>query len=595
MSAILQLLDKMQIRYKKAGNNYICRCPFCKGDNELSKHNAQINETTNSLYCHSEGKLYPFISLLKLVREDIDPDEIRKKIKESAKENTEKTRRQQAKKFDTVEASLEEKGYRKTAFYPYRTPAGEFVYGKFRFQKSGDGEKDEKVIIPYSQGTEGEGYASLMGRRQIPYCLEQFGIFADPDEIWLCEGEKCTDALLAEMPGHANLVVLGFCKPSDFRGFEQLFEGKNIVIFEDNDETGKKNTKDLIEIFSNIAMTVRVVRFTDKTQGYDVADFLEEHDWNDLIKKIIEAEVVYKSPFLSVIRGSDTIEDDEEKEFILEPFIPSRGIVLFDGLGETGKSILAMQMGLCISDNIPFFGITPEVAGPVLYITAEETKQTFYKRLKKIQTGTGTTGENFYWLSILSKDFTCDTYRILSKDRGVIEKTKFYDYLKTLIRHINPVLVVLDSLINFYSLDENSSEHASVFIETLKMLIKEQNTEISFLLLHHQTKEAMKQDGNKVFRGSTVFREQSRCRFYIQKEDDIRKKILIEKLNIYTECQREYDVVLSTITETGEPCLAYIPVPVVVSRIPDNAISTNNNDDADDDDTDMVISDNDLI
>ncbi len=57
---ILEILEKNKVEIKQKGSTYVCRCPFCKADNKVKDHNAQINIDTNTLYCHTEGKLYTF-------------------------------------------------------------------------------------------------------------------------------------------------------------------------------------------------------------------------------------------------------------------------------------------------------------------------------------------------------------------------------------------------------------------------------------------------------------------------------------------------------------------------------------------------------
>ena len=58
MKKILSFLDSNGIKFKQLGQSYVCRCPICKGDNQLHKHNAQINLNFNNIYCYSEGKVY---------------------------------------------------------------------------------------------------------------------------------------------------------------------------------------------------------------------------------------------------------------------------------------------------------------------------------------------------------------------------------------------------------------------------------------------------------------------------------------------------------------------------------------------------------
>lgn len=360
------------------------------------------------------------------------------------------------------------------------------------------------------------------------------------------------------MPDSANLIALGFTKPSDFEGFESLFKDKKIIIFQDNDSTGKKNTKDLIETLKNKVEQIKVVKFNEFGQGYDVADFLEQFDWNELIERVENAEVVYQTPLQRLSFGKKTFLDKEEK-FIFEPFIPTKSVVLFDALGESGKSLFALQMCMCLVTGKPFLDLPVTKKRRVFYITAEDTDYDFNERIEKIQTALKVTDDelkNLAWISTLSSDFQCSTYSLLNETGRGIEKTEFWEYLRSIISQFSPELVVLDSLANFYGLDENNTKHALKFIETLKMLCKDHSC--SFLLIHHQTKEAMRSDGEKIFRGSGVFREQARCRFYLEKHIDGVKRVVIEKLNKPTSFKREFYVKLATTNEKLEPCLCFI-------------------------------------
>jgi len=63
--SILEILDRVNWGYRKAGKSIVCRCPFCK-NNDLKKdnHDAQVNE--DNLYCFSSGKTYGEKDLLEL-------------------------------------------------------------------------------------------------------------------------------------------------------------------------------------------------------------------------------------------------------------------------------------------------------------------------------------------------------------------------------------------------------------------------------------------------------------------------------------------------------------------------------------------------
>ncbi|MEM7828006.1 MAG: AAA family ATPase, partial [Candidatus Aenigmatarchaeota archaeon] len=560
---ILKILDRYWF-YGKIGSSYVTRCPFCKTEDKEKKHNAQINLESETIHCYTESKTYSLKDIKahfgETKKEEKEtPGEVYVGIIDDVIESPlisgEKTHTAKKEKTEAdIIASMTANGYKLVRKFEFFDLNKKKLYDKLRFE---DAEGKKEIVLCK------DGMAGLKGTKQTLYGLNRIDkvekdgtvyIIEDEEDvltipcekIFLTEGEKCKEALEKEVS--RDILVLSFCKPSDFEGLEKIFKDKEVVIFEDNDDTGRKNTEEVISILKPFAKVISVVGFPDRDKGYDVADFIRDHRGSLESYMETNIRVVYKDPLMQV--DCDVVTDIENtKDFILEPFIPSRAICIFDGLGETGKSLIATQLAFCIAYGLPFLDVENN-EGPrkVLYITAEDTRKTFNDRCMLIKRGLGIENkrlETLYWISALSDRFMCKTRVMLMRHAGNFMGTEFYDFLKTLIQKLNPCLVVLDSLINFYGLDENSSEHASIFMDALKTLTVRQKEDISFLLLHHQTKEAMRNDGEKIFRGSSVFREQSRCRFFIQKESDNTKKIVIEKLNAHTDCEREYRVMLS--------------------------------------------------
>jgi KaiC/GvpD/RAD55 family RecA-like ATPase len=243
------------------------------------------------------------------------------------------------------------------------------------------------------------------------------------------------------------------------------------------------------------------------------------------------------------------LEDEEEEKFILEPFIPSKSIVLLDGIGGLGKSFFAIELAFALSIGESFLltDIKPKQAMPILYLTAEDSPNDFRDRLSDIMRAYQYKGEadNFYWVSSLSSKFPLQVSTFFTKEYNKIVKTEMADYLEFLIRESKAKLIIIDSLINWYGLNENSSDDAVYFYNFLKYLIRKYN--LSFLILHHQSKGGLLKDASKEdkFRGSGVFREQARARIVMRQLNSKEEKqfnepkkvkaIEIEKLNKFSQ------------------------------------------------------------
>jgi RecA-family ATPase len=269
---------------------------------------------------------------------------------------------------------------------------------------------------------------------------------------------------------------------------------------------------------------------------------LKESDLKLETFKELKEKVIYQS--------NDAELDRKYESWILEPLIPFKAITILDGLGGSGKSWFALDLSYTISLGFDYLGKYPvKRSGTVLYVTAEEIPEEFVRRVDLITASYGD-NENFYWISTLHEAFPYGT-ALLQKVAWSITKTETARVLEYFISEIKPILVVLDSMVNFYGLNENDSSEASVFYEMLKEWIKTYNC--SFLLLHHQNKESMKSEEG-VFRGSIVFREQARERITYKsfklENGMIARKISIEKANYYSPLIKDFPIHLRWDTGT---------------------------------------------
>ncbi len=120
----------------------------------------------------------------------------------------------------------------------------------------------------------------------------------------LAEGEKCVD----------RLVELGFEATTHEGGSQNWQSGKadaltffDVVIFEDNDDSGAKLVADQVESLLPIAASVRVVRFQGKPKGYDVADYIADGHGSDDIQRLLEAAAVVVPP--TPENGAELLDD----------------------------------------------------------------------------------------------------------------------------------------------------------------------------------------------------------------------------------------------------------------------------------------------
>ena len=265
---------------------------------------------------------------------------------------------------------------------------------------------------------------------------------------------------------------------------------------------------------------------------------------------VILSQEQIEAALSKVHQSNDPKVSRKKDDWILEPLIPYKAITVLDGLGGSGKSWFSADLAFAISHNVDFLGRYPvKKPGVVFYLTAEETPERFVDRLDQLTQAYGTT-DNFYWVSTLEEGFPFSS-SMFKKDGWRILKTEMASAVELYIETYNPILVIIDSLINFYGLDENNSSEAKRFYDLLTNWIKAYHC--SFLLLHHQTKDSLRlsREDDGIFRGSIVFREQARQRITyknIKFEDGGRtvtaRKISIEKANYYSPLLEEFPIYL---------------------------------------------------
>ena len=264
---------------------------------------------------------------------------------------------------------------------------------------------------------------------------------------------------------------------------------------------------------------------------------------------VILSQEQIQAALKKVHQGNDPKVSRKKDDWILEPLVPHKAIVVLDGLGGAGKSWFAIDLAFAISHGVDFLGRYPvRKPGVVFYLTAEETPERFVDRLDQLTQSYGT-NDNFYWVSTLEEGFPFGS-SIFQKDGWRISKTEMASAIELYIEEYNPTLIVIDSLINFYGLNENNSDEAKRFYDLLTNWIK--TYQCSFLLLHHQTKDSLRlQDYDGVFRGSIVFREQARQRmtyrsikFEHNGKTVTARKVSIEKANYHSPLLEEFPIYL---------------------------------------------------
>ena len=132
-------------------------------------------------------------------------------------------------------------------------------------------EHDRKKIMPLTYGTSPKGTRWHLKHAATPRCLYGLDRIAQHRAVLVCEGEKAADAAQSMFPRIACVTWTagtGNVSKSDW----SVLEGKNVLIWPDNDDPGLKAAEEIRSILAGIADTVRMVDVSDLNPGDDAAD-----------------------------------------------------------------------------------------------------------------------------------------------------------------------------------------------------------------------------------------------------------------------------------------------------------------------------------
>ena len=181
-----------------------------------------------------------------------------------------------------------------------------------------------------------------------------------------------------------------------------------------------------------------------------------------------------------------------EITWVVDKLLVKNGITFFAGEPASGKSFIAMQLALDVSQGKPFLGCYQTIKGNVLYIDEENGIITLLSRFDKLKRGSNIQNVNNIFTSIFS-NFKFDDEISTSA-------------LESFIETHDISVVIIDSMVRCLDGDENSSKDVRLIFETIKRSL---TLGASFIILHHMKKD---HSGNmNSLRGSSDFPAMADC------------------------------------------------------------------------------------
>ena len=240
---------------------------------------------------------------------------------------------------------------KKTATYIYDDESGKILYEKERWERFKGDERVSKKFLFYHY----EGAKRLTGKGNAKLILYNLKDVLLAENIFICEGEKDCDNLKTVWPDkNAAFTTNATGAESWEESYNMYLKGKNVVVFEDNDEAGRKRTEKLTAALSKIAKSFKVVKFDELEEHGDVSDYLEKFSLEELLGKIDEENRTADKTELTVFNAFEMKMFVDKTQYMLSDFMPLKKEDINTVSGATLEFLIYLTLLLSKKFNMVF-------------------------------------------------------------------------------------------------------------------------------------------------------------------------------------------------------------------------------------------------
>jgi ribosomal protein L36 len=375
--------------------------------------------------------------------------------------------------------------------WAYVTADGEVWCFVYRTEPRAPGERKRVRPVMPDEKREGkpEGLAPLLN---LPDILDQ-----QQATVVLVEGEKCADAISAlKMIGIVATTHIGGTAGVAHTDWSPL-KDRHVIRWPDKDAAGEKWIQTTAEELrkAGVASVRDVVPDPKWPDKHDAAD-LETEARRAALDVVLS---VVPKPRLAL---ADTHCDDEDwyegeppREYLIDNLIPFGRGGLLAAPGGTGKGLLIVDLAAKVASfPRPGFDANPPMAfgqvikrhGRVMVLSAEDDKHELRRRLRELHPNLPPeVRRRIHFMPY--PDLEDRPHYFMVEERGTPKLTQEYLDIEAELRAMKDlVLVIIDPLSSFFSLEMTSSAPARVVGNIIDKLAK--TIGCTVLGIHHMTK-----------------------------------------------------------------------------------------------------------
>ena len=387
--------------------------------------------------------------------------------------------------------------------YRYTDATGKLIAEIERYDWEKDGER-KKTFRPWDVSRRKYTHPETRPLYNLPN-------IASAPEIIVVEGEKAADALICQNID-ATTAMGGSNAPLEKTDWTPL-RGRKVVIWPDNDDAGRayaSRLKEHLEKQGALAVSVLSVP-ASRPVKWDAAD-ADSEDLGALIRDMrADASLsVRKSLFFP---ASDFAGfTPPPRKWLVEGLIPASQVTMLGGDGGVGKSLLALQLAIATACNDDWIGLRPE-PGKTVYISAEDDRDEIHRRVSDISAQQGIDMGDLSNLILRSLAGEDALLAVADSRQGTLQTTPLLAELDATLGDCGASLLVLDTLADFHSGQENDRATARQFIGILRGLALRHSCTI--LLLAHPSLTGISSGSG--LSGSPAWSNSVRSRLYIER------------------------------------------------------------------------------
>jgi len=225
------------------------------------------------------------------------------------------------------------------AAYDYKDAAGNVLFQVIRYEG-----KDFSQRRPDGQG----GWIwNLDGVKRVPYRLPELLQASKQDWVFIAEGEKDVDRLIAEgLSATCNPMGAGKWREE----YNEHLQGRLVAVLPDNDRAGKKHAEQVADSLYGTAAEIRIVELPGLPEKGDVSDWL---DSGGTIAELLQL-VDQAKPFKPTVARRQMTALQRDRQYVPKPIVvnledvePQKVEWLWDNRIPLGKlSLLVGDPGL---------------------------------------------------------------------------------------------------------------------------------------------------------------------------------------------------------------------------------------------------------